>query len=133
MADAPVYTTVPGKISGLFVKIRESGVPAKATTGWLKTLGMKSSNDPSLLPVLKQIGFVDGSGVPSPAWKQYRGSDHKEVLGRAIQVGYADLYQTYPDAHLRSNATSATSSARSLTPASRPSTRWCRRSRTLPR
>lgn len=103
MADAPVYTTVPGKISGLFTKIRESGVPARAAAGWLKTLGMKSSNDPSLLPVLKQIGFVDGSGVPSPAWKQYRGSDHKAVLGRAIKVGYADLYQTYPDAHLRSN------------------------------
>jgi hypothetical protein len=103
MTDAPVYTTVPGKITTLLAKIRETGVPSKATTSWLKTLGLKSSNDPSLLPVLKQIGFVDASSVPTPAWKQYRGSDHKAVLGRAIQVGYADLYQTYPDAHNRSN------------------------------
>lgn len=103
MAEAPVYTTVPGKIPTLLAKIRESGVPTKATYDWLKTLGLKSSNDRSLLPVLKQIGFIDGNQVPTPAWKQYRGADHKAVLGRAIQVGYTDLFQTYPDAHSRSN------------------------------
>ena len=103
MADAPVYTTVPGKIPDLLAKIRETGVPAKVNRDWLKTLGLKSSNDPSLLPILKQIGFVDSNLVPAPAWKHYRGSNHKAVLGRAIQVGYADLFQTYPDAHARSN------------------------------
>lgn len=103
MADAPVYTTVPGKIPNLLSKIRETGVPAKANHDWLKTLGLKSSNDRSLLTVLKHIGFIDSNGVPSPAWKQYRGADHKAVLGRALQVGYVDLYQTYPDAHLHSN------------------------------
>lgn len=103
MADTPVYTTVPGKISDLFAKIRETGVPNKATNDWLKTLGLRSSNDRSLLSVLKQIDFVDSNQVPTPAWKQYRGADHKAVLGRAITVGYADLFQTYPDAHNRSN------------------------------
>src|SRR5687767_8030201 len=95
MADAPAYTTVPGKIPTLLQKMREVGVPSKATRDWLKSLGLKSSNDPTLIPVLRQIGFIDAAGVPQPAWKQYRGADYKKVLGRAIRQGYEDLYRTY--------------------------------------
>lgn len=103
MADSPAYTTVPGKLPELMKRIRDTGVPTKANAAWLQGLGYKSSNDRSMLSVLKQIGFIDADRAPSPAWRQYRGSDHKEVLGRAIQVGYADLYQMYPDAQTRSN------------------------------
>jgi hypothetical protein len=102
LADSIVYTTVPGKLPELLKKIRESGVPAKANKAWLQSLGFKSSNDPSLLTVLRQIGFIDPSGSPTPAWKEYRGADAKGVLGRAIMLGYDSLYSTYPDAHERS-------------------------------
>lgn len=102
MTDTFTYTTVSAKIPNLLKKIRETAVPAKATVAWLKTLGFTSSNDPSLLNVLRQIGFIDTAGVPQPAWKEYRGADYKNVLGRAIALGYATLYATYPDAHLRS-------------------------------
>jgi hypothetical protein len=103
MAETPAYTTVPGKLPELLKKIRESGVPGKVNYAWLESLGYKSSNDRSMLKVLRQIGFVDASGAPTPAWKEYRGADSKEVLGRAVQLGYADLYAMYPDAHARSN------------------------------
>lgn len=103
MADAPAYTTVPGRVPDLLKKLRETGVPPKATIEWLRTVGFKSSNDRSLIGVLKQIGFVDGQGVPQPAWREYRGADHREVLGRALVHGYDSLYSTYPDAHNRSN------------------------------
>lgn len=103
MGDAPAYTTVPGKLPELLKKIRDVGVPPKANTGWLGSLGFKSSNDRSMLNVLRQIGFIDASGTPAPAWKEYRGANHKEVLGRAVQVGYENLYATYPDAHARSS------------------------------
>jgi len=52
--------------------------------------------------VLKFIGLTDASGVPTPKWTQYRGANHKKVLGEAIREGYADLFAVYPDAHLRS-------------------------------
>ncbi|MBA0046304.1 DUF5343 domain-containing protein [Mycobacteroides sp. LB1] len=100
----PSYTTVPGKLVPLLKKIRETGVPPKVTVAWLKTLGFTSSNDPSLLNVLRYIGFTDPSGVPAPAWKEYRGRDYKEILGRAIKSGYEGLYAVYPDAHSRPNA-----------------------------
>ena len=103
MADF-IYTTVPGKIKQLLQKTREVGVPPKVTVQWLKTVGFKSSNDASLLGVLKFIGFIDSSGVPSSKWIQYRGANHKVVLGEAMREGYADLFAVYPDANQRSQS-----------------------------
>lgn len=97
------YTTVPGKIKLLLDKIRGVGIPSKATVQWLKTMGFKSSNDTTLLGMLKAVGLVDGSNIPTSAWSSYRGSKHREVLGEAIQRGYAELFAVYPDAWQRSN------------------------------
>jgi hypothetical protein len=103
MAETPSYTTVPGRIPDLLKKIRETGVPAKATNEWLRSLGFTSSNDRSLIAVLRQIGFIDATNLPQPAWREYRGADHRGVLGRAVRLGYDMLYGTYPDAHVRTN------------------------------
>lgn len=103
MADF-IYTTVPGKIRSVLTKIREVGVPPKVTVQWLKTVGFKSSNDSSLIGVLKFIGFTDSSGVPTSRWSQYRGANHKQILGEAIRQGYADLFAVYPDANQRNQS-----------------------------
>ncbi|NIQ09898.1 MAG: DUF5343 domain-containing protein, partial [Gammaproteobacteria bacterium] len=101
MADYP-YTTVTGKIKPLLSKVREVGVPPNATVKWLKSVGFTSSNDASLLTVLKFIGLVDASGKPSEEWKKYRGAHHGQVLANAIRQGYSDLFAVYPDANSRS-------------------------------
>ena len=101
MADYP-YTTVTGKIKPLLSKNREVGVPKKASLQWLKTIGFKSSNDASLLTVLRFIGLIDGSGTPSETWKKYRGAHHGQVLASAIRQGYSELFAVYPDANARS-------------------------------
>ena len=95
------YTTVSGKLKKLLSKIREVGVPPKASNRWLKSIGFKSSNDGTLLTILKFINFIDSSSVPTEKWKDYRGTNHAQVLASAIREGYADLYATYPDAHSR--------------------------------
>lgn len=100
MADY-AYTTVPGKIPTLLKKIREVGVPQKATAQWLKTIGFTSSNDYTLVGVLKQVGLVDPSAVPTSTWAKFRGATHREVLGSAIRSGYADLFAVYPNADQR--------------------------------
>lgn len=99
MGAAPAYTTVPGKVPDLLARIRETGVPSKVNREWLKSLGLVKSNDSSLINVLKQVGFVDASNSPTPAWRQFRGGDHQQVLARAVKQGYADLYATFPNAH----------------------------------
>lgn len=96
------YTTVPGKIKPLLDKIRVVGIPTKATAQWLKSIGFTSSNDVTLLGMLKAIGLVDSSSVPTPVWSSYRGAKHKEILGEAIRKGYAELFAVYPDAWQRS-------------------------------
>src|SRR5689334_9666120 len=96
-----IYTTVPGKIKPLLNKIRDVGVPSKVTVQWLRSVGFTSSNDASLLGVLKFIGFIDSSGVPTAKWNQYRGAHSRSVLGEALRAGYADLFAVYPDANSR--------------------------------
>lgn len=98
------YTTVTGKIKQFLDKIRSVGVPPKVTAAWLKVLGFTSSNDTTLIGVIKFIGLTDQSGIPTATWSTYRGAKHKAVLGEAIRKGYAELYAVYPDAHLRTNA-----------------------------
>ncbi|MGY6644680.1 MAG: DUF5343 domain-containing protein [Salinarimonas sp.] len=102
MSDV-VYTTVPGKIPKILAKIKQVGVPPKVTNAWLKTIGFTSSNDSSLVGILRKVGFVDGSGAPTERWGQFRGLQGKAVLGECIRQGYSELYSVYPDAHLRSN------------------------------
>jgi len=102
MADYPL-TTVTGKIGPLLSKIREVGVPSKATVQWLKSVGFKSSNDSTLLTAIRFIGLIDQAGVPTETWKQYRGANHKQVLANAIRDGYKELYAVYPDAHARTS------------------------------
>ncbi|MFZ5672530.1 MAG: DUF5343 domain-containing protein [Pseudomonadota bacterium] len=98
------YTTVTGKIKPLLEKIRTVGIPPKVTIQWLMQIGLKSTNDRSLIPILKYIGLIDSSGTPTPRWSEYRGANHKQVLGNAIRQGYADLFALYPDANARSVA-----------------------------
>jgi hypothetical protein len=97
------YTKVNGKLKDLLAKIRDVAIPAKASNEWLKSIGFKSSNDASLLTVIKSIGLTDGNGKPSNNWNDYRGSNHKKVLGKCIQLGYSDLFSVYSDAWKRSN------------------------------
>jgi hypothetical protein len=96
------YTTVTGKIKQLLTKIRSVGVPPKVTLAWLRTIGFTSSNDSTLIGVIKFIGLIDASNIPTGVWTAYRGANHRTVLGEAIRTGYADLFAVYPDANARS-------------------------------
>jgi hypothetical protein len=100
MSEIP-YTTLTGKIKEYFDKFQEAGVPdKKVNTAWLKTLGFRSGNDAYILRVLKYIGFIDSSGVPTEFWKQYKApTKSKVVLAQAIRQGYKELFATYPDAN----------------------------------
>lgn len=103
MADYK-YTNVTGKLTTLLHKLRETGVPSKATTKWLESIGFKSTNDRSLRQILIAIGFIDREGKPTDRWLQYRGAEHRAVLGSAIRETYSELFETYPDACQRSTA-----------------------------
>lgn len=100
------YTTVPGKIAALFTKIQTTGVPDHVTTKYLASLGFNGSNDRSLLPLLRFLGFIDQSGVPQDRWRLYRDRNQGgKVLADALRESYRDLFQLYPDAHRKDTDT----------------------------
>lgn len=101
MADYP-YCTVPGKLSEFLKKIQDIGIPEKVTTRWLPSIGFGSTNDRSIIPVLKYVGLIENSGAPSKIWRDYRGHGAGRALATAIEASYKDLFATYPDAQTRS-------------------------------
>lgn len=101
MADYP-YCTVPGKLSDFLKKIHQLGIPSKVTTRWLPTVGFASTNDRSILPILKFVGLIEVNGTPTDVWRSYRGPASGKALGAAIEEAYKEVYETYPDAHTRS-------------------------------
>lgn len=97
MAAEFIYTPNPAKIRPFLEKIRGAGKPDKVTLKTIQSLGFKSNNDRGLLPVIKALGLVDGSGVPTTRWSEFR-SDSKGALAAGIREHYAKLFALYPDA-----------------------------------
>ena len=82
--------------------IRKTAVPVKVDGNYLKSIGFKSGNDAALIPLFKALGFLDPSGKPTSAFREYRGSsdeEAKKVLGKAIKTCYSGLFSVYPDAY----------------------------------
>src|SRR5947207_1298051 len=102
MAAEFVYTPNPAKIRPFLEKIRGAGKPDKVTLKTIQSLGFKSNNDRALLPIIKALGLVDGSGVPTARWSAFR-SNHKAALAAGIREHYARLFALYPDAYQKDN------------------------------
>lgn len=90
----------PKSIDRFLAVISSAGVPAKVNTNYLKSVGLKSGNDASLIRIFKSLGFLDGSGVPTEKWRAYKDSTKsRKVLGEAIKTTYSGVFAIYPDAH----------------------------------
>src|SRR5947207_4396833 len=98
MAAEFVYTPNPAKIRPFLEKIRGAGKPDKVTLKTIQSLGFKSNNDRALLPIIKALGLVDGSGVPTARWSAFR-SNPKAAVAAGIREHYAKLFALYPDAY----------------------------------
>jgi hypothetical protein len=97
------YTTAPAKLRHLIEKIPDTGVPTRVTIKELEARGFRSSNDRSIIPVLRAINLITPDGVPTDAWQQFRNrAQSKAVMARLVRDAYRDLFDMYPDAHARS-------------------------------
>jgi hypothetical protein len=99
MAEFP-YTPRLAGLPRFLEHIQKAGVPGKVTQTYLKSVGFKSGNDTYLLSVLKFIGFLDASGAPTEAWREYRDKGaSRTVMAAAVKAAYSDLFAVYPDAY----------------------------------
>lgn len=99
------YTT---KISSLKeflekIKSKDLGIPDKVTLDYLISIGYKSTNDRPIIRVLKSIGFIDDTGVPTQDFKDFRTEKSEQVMANAIRKIYAELFSTYSNPLARSN------------------------------
>jgi len=99
MSEIP-YTPTPGKIRTYFDKFQEVGVPPKVNRKWMGSINFGGGNDQYIIAVLKHIGFIDNSCVPTDLWRLFKDTlKSKAVLAQGIRQGYAEILATYPDAH----------------------------------
>lgn len=99
------YSTAPPRLKEFLERIPSQGIPTKFTVKELELRGFRSSNDRSIIRVLKALGFIDDGGTPSEIWRQFRDRNiNQQLLGSVIQTTYSDLFNTYPDAQNRSDA-----------------------------
>lgn len=87
------YMVGVNRLPEMMAAIQNAGVPPRFTIDFLKSLGFKSTNDRNLISVLKGIGFLDSTGVPTEKYRAYKNkSEAKRVLGAALRISYEDLF-----------------------------------------
>ena len=98
MSEYP-YAHVSSKLKDFIDKIPGTGIPEKVTYNELTARGFKSTNDRTILGVLKHLHFVDAEGIPTENWNLYRNrSSNKALLGALIRSAYSELFAMYPEA-----------------------------------
>ena len=76
-------------------------MPDRFSQEYLKTiLGLKSTADRALIPLLRSLGFLDQAGAPTNAYRLLKNSDTaKQTLGKAVRTAYAPLFDANEAAH----------------------------------
>ncbi len=106
MADFP-YVLVPNKIGPLFDRIRTVNRPARVTQGWPESNGFTSKNDRGLIRLLKALEYIDGSGTPTGAYNELKGSEdaRRSSIGRQVAVAYKVIFDHFPNEHIATGLT----------------------------
>ena len=97
----PPYVGCHGSIAELFEKIRQASVPPKFTQDYMSTvLGMKSSSHRAFIPLLKKLGFIDQSSIPTEAYCSYRDEENSRyIMAQKVREAYSDIYMANEYAH----------------------------------
>lgn len=96
MAKYPPYVNSYGQIPKLFNEIKKASVPPKFTNDFMKNvLGLKSSSYRAMIPLLKNLGFLDQSNIPTQTYRDFR-DDFKSgsVLAERIRNTYNDVFMS---------------------------------------
>lgn len=103
MASEVPYLLAPKRLSDLFAQIQSAAVPERFTFEFLKKLGFASSNDRALPSLLKKLGFLDPSGLPTQRYRDFRSkADAPFVLADGIRELYSELFSINEQMHKES-------------------------------
>lgn len=81
------------KIPQYFDTLLTAQAPEKFTVKFFADLGFTSSNDRQFINVLKSIGFLDNTGVPTQRYFSFLDqSCSKQMVAEGIKEAYSDLF-----------------------------------------
>jgi hypothetical protein len=98
------YCTSPNSLRRFLGLVPDKPKPPKVTTRTLKAWGFTSSNDFSLLRVLKNLDLLSSSGEPSAHYVAFMKKDSgAAALGIRVRQVYAELFQNVASPERASN------------------------------
>lgn len=93
MSDSYAYIISNNKIEPIFSRIRSAAKPERFSQQTLSTWGFTASNDRAMVSVMKGLGFLTDSGVPTEYYDRLRDpNDWRYVLAERIRAAYSDLF-----------------------------------------
>lgn len=100
MSLPTAYLTTFKNTGDILQAIQSAQAPPRFTQKFLEGLGFPSTNDRTMINVLKALGFLDDSGVPTNRYHQYLDQTQSAiVLAQGIRDAYADLFRVNINAH----------------------------------
>jgi hypothetical protein len=90
-------------LSKILDAIQRAGAPEAFGLDFLKDLGFTSSNDRAAIKLLKFLGFLETSGKPTTAYKEFMDQNRaKAVLAVRLRKAYDDLFLSDKEAQSQS-------------------------------
>jgi hypothetical protein len=94
------YLSSNKNVPTLFEKIASAKVPDNFNHNFLQTtIGLKGSNDRPLIPLLRNLGFLDQSNTPTSAYRLLKGDKRKVAWAEGIRKAYGPLFDADDNAH----------------------------------
>lgn len=91
-------------LSSILEKMKAAGTPPKFSYEFLKNLGFTSSNDRSVIKVLKALGFLTADGTPTERYNEFRNAARsRSALDAGLREGWADVFLADQSAGERSS------------------------------
>lgn len=100
MAASLPYLSSNKNVETLFSTIQSAKVPDRFTQEFLATtIGLKGTNDRGMIPLLRNLGFLDQSGSPTAAYRQLKNKEAaKGAIAKGIKIAYAPLFESNENA-----------------------------------
>ncbi len=94
------YLASNKNVSTLFDKIASAKIPPKFTHEFLTTtIGLKGTNDRQLIPLLRNLGFLDQSSTPTANYALLKGANKSAAIAAGIRQAYAPLFAANENAN----------------------------------
>jgi hypothetical protein len=101
-SEVPYMPSVTN-LSKILDAIQRAGAPDAFGLDFLKDLGFTSSNDRAAIKLLKFLGFLETSGKPTAAYKEFMDQNRaKAVLAVRLRKAYDDLFLSDKEAQSQS-------------------------------